>query len=908
MVLGMLPVAAFATGVTLSSIAASPAEVAAGEKSTITPTFSGTSDTNFSVYWIANDANVFTIAADSGVTSGTTTSGIYTIGKDAAAHKVTVTPKAGTAAQTSGTITAKLNESDNGVTCTVTVKAATSATVPVESVTLDKASVMIMEGGDTATVTATVTPDNAADKTLTVKSSDEKVATAALGTDGKTITITGKEPGNATVTVTAANGKSATVKVTVEEFSICNLDITPKSGIITEWCPNLKISSKTPNLKEIRWTLTKDGKVVTEGTSSPIHWDETAGESRLIVKPQFPSNGTYTFKAVAVKEWDGKTYERESEVTYTVNTQIVVKEETETVEAKAEDLGATEEQAKAANDAAKDTKVEVDSAVLDAITKDEGYQAVEAEAKKYDNEEGQKALVAEVEKLPEEDKKFVTDENRDKLTVVVQIVVKTEPKKYDGQTFTLDISPVARLVATVADKSQGEIIKTSGNDKNAAVLKEEKVEAKAAEAIEVTITIPTGILKENSTLAWIRHKLDNGTEKLHKAIKGDNGFTFTNKWGFSEFTVEGTAPYVAVIENDPEEKGYDSLQAAVNNAKSGDTILILDKDADLTAKVTHLYGKVELTIKPDGGYVADSEALTVTLTDRNGKNAAVSGTKYTIADNGSAPSGGGGGGGGSSSSSSSVKTNSATGGKVTLSSSSAAQGDKVTLTVKPDAGYELSSVTVKDNSGKTVTLTQVGENQFTFIMPAGAVTVTPVFVKSIAPAVSFSDVPSGAYYYDAVQWAIEKGITNGTGADTFSPNAACTRAQMVTFLWRAAGCPEPRSASNPFADVPAGQYYTKAVLWAAEQGITSGTSAGAFSPDDTVTRGQTVTFLYRYAGSPAVSASGSFSDVSSGEYYAPAVQWALGRGVTNGTSATTFSPSDDCVRAQIVTFLYRASN
>lgn len=888
MVLGMLPAAAFAAD-TLTLEPAS-AELAKDASTTVKATAGESTD---SVYWVTNDTEWIKIEPSNANSSYVITkdTSIYTIGKDAHVIKVTALKDA-TAEKTSATVTATLGSGSGAPsqTFTVTLKSSTAA---VESVTLDQESVMIMEGGDTATVTATVTPDNAADKTLTVKSSDEKVATAALGTDGKTITITGKEPGNATVTVTAANGKSAEVAVTVNAFSISPLEFTPAEGTYTT-DKTVKITSKTKDLT-ITYVLTQDGKAGEAQT-----YDATKG----IVLNQ---NGKYTIEATAKREYNGKPYETTATAKYTINKDLVVEEKAEVVEATAEDLGATEEQAKAANDAAKDAKVEVDSVVLDAITKDEGYQAVEAEAKKYEGEEGKEALAAAVEKLPEEDKKFVTDENKDKLTVVVQIVVKTEPKKYDGKTFTLDISPVARVVATVADASKSEEIKTSGDGKNAAVLKEEKVEAKAAEAIEVTISIPTGILKENSAFAWIKHKLDNGTEKLHKAMKGDNGFTFTNKWGFSEFTVEGTAPYVAVIENDPEEKGYDSLQAAVNNAKSGDTILILDKDADLTAKVTHLYGKVELTIKPDGGYVADSETLIVKLTDRNGKDAEVSGNKYTIADNGSAPSGGGGGGG-SSSSSSSVKTNSATGGKVTLSSSNAAKGDKVTLTVTPDAGYELSSVVVKDNSGKTVTLTQVGENQFTFIMPAGAVTVTPVFVKSTAPSATFTDVPDGAYYYDAVQWAIEKGITNGTGADTFSPNAACTRAQMVTFLWRAAGCPAPKSGSNPFVDVPDGQYYTQAVLWAAEQGITSGTGAGAFSPNDTVTRGQTVTFLYRFAGSPAVSASGSFTDVPGGEYYAPAVQWALSRGVTNGTSASTFSPSDNCVRAQIVTFLYRASN
>lgn len=170
----------------------------------------------------------------------------------------------------------------------------------------------------------------------------------------------------------------------------------------------------------------------------------------------------------------------------------------------------------------------------------------------------------------------------------------------------------------------------------------------------------------------------------------------------------------------------------------------------------------------------------------------------------------------------------------------------------------------------------------------------------------FVDVKEGAYYYDAVLWAVEQKITSGTSATTFSPDASCTRAQMVTFLWRAAGSPKVESGKNPFADVKADAYYYDAVLWAVEKGVTSGTSATTFSPDATVTRGQTVTFLYRNAGSPEVSGTMPFTDVEADAYYAKAVQWAVQQKITTGTSETTFSPMSDCTRGQIVTFLYRA--
>ena len=164
----------------------------------------------------------------------------------------------------------------------------------------------------------------------------------------------------------------------------------------------------------------------------------------------------------------------------------------------------------------------------------------------------------------------------------------------------------------------------------------------------------------------------------------------------------------------------------------------------------------------------------------------------------------------------------------------------------------------------------------------------------------------GAYYEDAVLWAVSEGITSGTTANTFSPNAACTRAQAVTFLWRAAGSPAPKSAAMPFTDVAEGSYYYDAVLWAVENGITGGTDAVHFSPNATCTRAQAVTFLWRAAGSPAPKSEvNPFTDVKADAYYSDAVLWAVEQGITSGTSVTTFCPSANCTRAQIVTFLYR---
>ena len=262
-------------------------------------------------------------------------------------------------------------------------------------------------------------------------------------------------------------------------------------------------------------------------------------------------------------------------------------------------------------------------------------------------------------------------------------------------------------------------------------------------------------------------------------------------------------------------------------------------------------------------------------------------------------------GGGRSSPSYSVTTPSKTeNGTVTVSPRSAEKGDTVTITVKPDSGYQLDDLTVTDKSGNELNLTDKGNGKYTFTMPASKVEIKATFVKEVETS-PFSDVSTSAYYYEAVKWAQEKGITGGIGNGLFGPNQPCTRAQIVTFLWRAAGSPEPKSMSS-FSDVSADSYYAKAVAWAVENGITTGTGDGKFSPDATCTREQAVAFLYRASGSPAVSGGSAFSDVAANAYYADAVAWAEKNGVTGGIGGGLFGSGNTCTRAQIVTFLYRA--
>ena len=243
-------------------------------------------------------------------------------------------------------------------------------------------------------------------------------------------------------------------------------------------------------------------------------------------------------------------------------------------------------------------------------------------------------------------------------------------------------------------------------------------------------------------------------------------------------------------------------------------------------------------------------------------------------------------------------------GSVTVSPKNASKGDTVTVTVKPDSGYVLETLTVTDKNGNELTLKDKGDGKYTFTMPAGKVEVKATFMEDNSVLNFFYDVPNGAYFYEAVKWAVDKGITNGLSDTMFGPYESCTRAQIVTFLWRAAGSPEPKTASS-FTDVPANAYYAKAVAWAVENGITNGMTATMFAPDATCTRGQSVTFLYRALKGTA-SGSTNFTDVQSDAFYADAINWAVANNVTNGTSNTTFSPNADCTRAEIVTFLYRA--
>ena len=305
------------------------------------------------------------------------------------------------------------------------------------------------------------------------------------------------------------------------------------------------------------------------------------------------------------------------------------------------------------------------------------------------------------------------------------------------------------------------------------------------------------------------------------------------------------------------------------------------------------------------GIVTAVAAGNATITAKAGEKTATCAVTVTNPSN----SGSSSGGGGSSTPRYAVTVPDKTeNGSLSVSSKNAKRGSDVTVTATPDKGYEVDDIVAKDAKGNKLTLKDNGDGTYTFTMPASKVTVTVAFAEKkaepIVPEKLFADVSAEEYYYEAVKWASENGVTGGIGENLFGAKLPCTRAQIVTFLWRAAGSPEPKGVSG-FVDVSADAYYAKAVAWAVEEGIVSGTSATTFSPDAVCTRAQSVAFLYRAFGEKVNKAAG-FSDVSADAYYADAVAWAVENGVASGIGGGLFAPDQDCARGQIVAFLYRA--
>ena len=392
-----------------------------------------------------------------------------------------------------------------------------------------------------------------------------------------------------------------------------------------------------------------------------------------------------------------------------------------------------------------------------------------------------------------------------------------------------------------------------------------------------------------------KDKYDADTKKTHENAEGEGNphAAFTLKYVKNKWELDGTFPAVVLLvtcNGSHENQTYTVTFNGNGGVPSVIRMATIDQKLPELPTATHS-GRYSF----DGWYTeknGGTKITTATLFDND--TTVYAHWTYT----------GSTGGGGVTTYPITVK--SAKNGDVTASHKSAAKGTTITLTVDPDKGYVLDTLTVLDGKDKDLKLTEKN-GKFTFTMPASKVTVAATF-KTSAPTGKnpFVDVPAGSYYEDAVIWAVGKGITTGTSATTFNPNGICTRAQAVTFLWRAAGSPAAKSAVMPFTDVKAGSYYYDAVLWAVENGITKGTSDTMFSPDATCSRAQIVTFLWRSQKSPAAGTANPFTDVKASAYYADAVLWAVKEDVTKGTTNTTFSPDANCTRAQIVTFIWRA--
>ena len=468
----------------------------------------------------------------------------------------------------------------------------------------------------------------------------------------------------------------------------------------------------------------------------------------------------------------------------------------------------------------------------------------------------------------------------------VQTALKIEPTAYDAEnkTLAMEITPQYRIVASTADKADN--IELSGNSKNAQVVQDYQKLTITAPTV-VTMELPTGFAADGDKLS-IKHTKDNGTVEYYTGkVTADGGklyLTFTTK-GFSPFTISAPAASIG-------ETMYPTLAEAIAKAANGNTVK-LEKNCTESVSVS---GK-SLTIDKHGkNYNFDK----VSVDSNSTKTVSEDGKTLTITY--TAPS--------SSSGSSGyyVSTPSKTeNGTVTVSPRYADKGDTVTVTVKPDSGYGLETLTVTDKNGNELTLKDKGNGKYTFTMPSGKVEVKATFMEDNSMLNFFYDVPNNAYFYEAVKWAVKNGITDGVGNNLFAPEQPCTRAQIVTFLWRAAGSPEPKGAASGMTDVVSGSYYEKAVAWAIENGITTGTTTSTFSPDATCTRAQAVTFLARALKAKAASAA-EFSDVPTDSYFADAVAWAAANGVTEGIGGGLFGSDNDCTRGQIVTFLYRAYN
>lgn len=418
----------------------------------------------------------------------------------------------------------------------------------------------------------------------------------------------------------------------------------------------------------------------------------------------------------------------------------------------------------------------------------------------------------------------------------------------DGDKVTLDLSG-----AKAAFES-----KDVGTDRRVTI--HGVLKLKGADADKYELTQPTLALTADITA---RPAFDDATNRNQTIYVGEDSFEAPRFTGIGGETVEGTLVYQLA-----DGRTEADIPAMLRGLKAGEGLYI------------------PYAFTASGNYSGQKiGTITVTAQERPAPGVTPVSSSYPV----STP-------------------DSAENGSVSASRKNASKGTVVTVTAQPEAGYVLETLTVTDKNGNVLELTDKGNGQFTFIMPGSKVEIAATFMEDNSVLNFFYDVPNEAYYFEAVKWAVAQEITDGVGNNLFAPDQPCTRAQVVTFLWRAAGCPEPKRTGS-FSDVSEDSYYAKAVAWAVDAGITTGTGEGRFSPDAACTRGEIVTLLYRYLQSKGEGFTGNwmfllpFTDVP--EWCYEAVAWCYMKNITEGTSATTFSPDDPCTRAQIVTLLYR---
>ena len=510
------------------------------------------------------------------------------------------------------------------------------------------------------------------------------------------------------------------------------------------------------------------------------------------------------------------------------------------------------------------------NSVLDKVTEDQAKAA-------------EKALKAE--------DSGVTVEGEDTVNIYVQTYLDVTPTEYNATSFTLDIQPMYRVVASTAKDADGIKVVGEGEDDANAVALEGSEKPLDIQTMTVSITLPDDFVTNGTQNVYVQHK-GYEYEAQVKAVEEQQPTTyiatFTNPHGFSAFTVTKESVAVAEVNGNR----YTSFQDAVDAAGDKATVEVL-KNENLTATMSG--SSRTITVKNGAG-----ESITVTINGTTKTIAQNQSETFTYTHSSS-----------SGTTRYSVEVRGTTGGTVTASPTRAAKGATVTLTVRADEGYQLDGLTVTDSKGGTVKLTDKGSGTYTFTMPASKVTVQATFTQNQSGTLPFTDVKTGDWFYEAVQYVYDKGMMTGVSADRFAPASTTTRGMIVTILYRLENEPAV-SGGSAFTDVESGAWYADAVAWAAANDIVNGTSATTFAPNSPITREQMATMLYRFAqykGMDAVTLQENLTGYPDGgqvsDYAIPAMNWAIGQGLIAGMENGTLVPQGSATRAQVATILMR---